>query len=148
VAAVLRHIRELLQRLDPEATQMSPGNLGVIFAPSLVHRPKAELLAYSKADGVAAGRLLLTPTPPSTSTAEQPLPSPSQTPNSTLEPEPEPELDSEPQLSEPPVLEQQHGGWMLSPSPHHADAHGEYVCRQLCAQMCGINHPRLVFATG
>jgi hypothetical protein len=30
VASVLQHLRELLQRLDPEATKMDAGALGVV----------------------------------------------------------------------------------------------------------------------
>ena len=37
-AVVLKAVLELLQRVDPEATRMTPQNLGVVFGPTLICR--------------------------------------------------------------------------------------------------------------
>jgi len=37
-ALLLKAVVELLQRVDPQATQMTAKNLGVVFGPTLIHR--------------------------------------------------------------------------------------------------------------
>ena len=44
-AVVLKAVVELLQRVDPEATQMTPQNLGVVFGPVLIHREDPQAFA-------------------------------------------------------------------------------------------------------
>ena len=88
--SVLEHIRGFVAKLDAEKTEMTAHNLGTIFAPALIYRPKAELLAFMKADTLAAGSVLtaVAPAPaPSTPVKTSPPTTPA-----AVEPEPEPQL--------------------------------------------------------